>query len=79
MTLPPEIRLNIYKRVLIKEKCVDFGARRGFAHSSALLCANKIMAAEGAAVLYSMNKFVLRPCRDRVSSATVPALLAIPS
>ena len=75
MSLPPEIRLNIYKRVLIKERCVDFGRRRNFARSSSLLSANKTIATEGAEVLYSMNKFVLRPCRDKVRLATLQSYL----
>ena len=62
MDLPPEIRLSIYKLVLIRRGCVDFGCRTNFAHSSALLRVNKTVAQEGAVVLYGMNKFYFRPC-----------------
>ena len=47
LSLPPELRLNIYKHILAKNSCVDFGYRRGFSHSSALLTVCKTIAQEG--------------------------------
>lgn len=47
MSLPPELRLKIYKLVLVRKSCVDFGSRRGFKHSSGLLSVCKVVAEEG--------------------------------
>ena len=47
MSLPPELRLKIYKIVLVKTPSVDFGSRRGFKHSSGLLSVCKVVAEEG--------------------------------
>ena len=47
VSLPPELRLKIYKLVLVKKPSVDFGSRRGFRHSSGLLSVCKVVAEEG--------------------------------
>lgn len=67
MDLPVELRLDIYKLVLVKADCVQFGQRRGFPHSSGLLSVNRTVAREAAPILYGMNRFVLQPDRSNVS------------
>ena len=66
MDLPVELRLDIYKLVLVKADCVHFGQRRGFSHSSGLLSVNRTVAREAAPILYGMNRFVLQPDRSNV-------------
>ena len=68
MDLPVELRLDIYKLVLVKTDCIQFGQRRGFPHSSGLLSVNRTVAREAAPILYGMNRFVLQPDRSNVST-----------
>lgn len=72
MDLPVELRLDIYKLVLVKADCVQFGQRRGFPHSSGLLSVNRTVAREAAPILYGMNRFVLQPDRSNVSDLALP-------
>ena len=67
MSLPAEIRLSIYKLVLVRDDCVDFCQRRNFAHSSHFLRLNRVIHEEGAAVLYGSNKFIFAPSKAKVS------------
>ena len=68
MDLPVELRLDIYKLVLVKADCIQFGQRRGFPHSSGLLSVNRTVAREAAPILYGMNRFVFQPDRSNVSN-----------
>ena len=66
MSLPAEIRLSIYKFILITEDSVDFAHRRNFAHSSHLLRLNHTVHEEATAVLYGLNSFTFEPSKDKV-------------
>ena len=55
--LPYELRIGIYRRVLVREAPLDFVNRRGFCRSSQFLRTCKLVSEEGRAVLYSENSF----------------------
>ncbi|KAG8532586.1 uncharacterized protein KY384_002463 [Bacidia gigantensis] len=57
MDLPVEIRLSIYKLVLVTKDCIEFGRRINFPHSSALLSVNRIVAREAAPILSEWNTY----------------------
>ena len=58
--LPYELRLGIYRRVLVKDTPLDFATQKGFARSGQFLRTCKLVNEEGGAIMYGQNSFHFR-------------------
>lgn len=60
LSLPPELRNQIYRMVFVDENRLDFGDPKNLSHTAALLRTCRQIHSEGCGFLYSENKFYWR-------------------
>ncbi|MCJ1248787.1 hypothetical protein MMC30_006006 [Trapelia coarctata] len=59
-SIPPELRVRIYRMLFRSENCIAIGVRQDFCRSSQFLRTCKLVHYEGRVILYRENKFQLR-------------------